>query len=71
MKANVTCVKKVVVREVDPKKIPNGSYDGIWGGYVVNVTIKGVDYELATDVGIRTPRAACTVHVSDGVITVT
>lgn len=59
------------VRRVDPNiVIPDGVYDGIWGGYRVRFYVDGVKYEANTSDGIRTPCAECTVTVKDGLITV-
>ena len=50
--------------------LPDGVYDGVWGGYCVNFSVKGVEYEAQTLIGIRTPRAECNVTVDDGTISV-
>lgn len=50
--------------------IPPGKYTGIWGGYVVKATINGHEFELKTDVGIRTPAAPCFIHADEEGLTV-
>lgn len=52
------------------KRLPDGVYDGIWGGYVVRFVVNGVDYEAQTRDGIKTPRAACKVTSKNGKLTV-
>jgi hypothetical protein len=51
-------------------RIPDGTYDGIWGGYRVTFEVEGVQYEAETLDGIRTPRASCTVTSKGGRIMV-
>lgn len=34
-------------------KIDNGSYSGLWGGYIINVTIGDYNIKLETDIGVR------------------
>ena len=66
MKTNATKPRTYI----DALEIPNGIYDGTWGGSIVRFGIDGETYEAETDYGIRTPSAFCTVTVLDGVITV-
>jgi len=64
-------LKAEVFRPVSLLTLPLGDWPGDWGGYEVTVTIGQNQYRLATDDGIRTPRAECIVHVEpDGEITV-
>ena len=60
----------VKIREVRPANLPDGKYDGVWGGYVVKVSIGNANYELTTDLGIRTPAAPCLVSVDGSNVTV-
>jgi len=55
--------KVVDYRTVKPPiaGIPHGTYKGVWGGYTVRVTVDHTQFELKTDVGIRTPNADCVV----------
>ena len=57
--------------EVSLNSIPNGSYSAVWGGYEIKANIRGITYRFRTDVGIKTPRAECTLTVLDGDISVT
>lgn len=56
------------VEEID--RLPDGVYDGVWGGYVVRFAIDGIDYEAQTKDGIRTPRAECKITITDGNLSV-
>ena len=53
-----------------PTSLPDGIYDGVWGGYIVRFSVDGVEYEARTEIGIRTLRAPCRVSVMQGIITV-
>jgi hypothetical protein len=55
-----------VFQEVNLSTLPNGEFDGIWGGYEVKATIHGEKYRFRVDNGIRTPRAECIVFIQDG-----
>jgi hypothetical protein len=46
--------------------VPDGTYEGVWGGYRVTFEVEGVKHEAETLDGIRTPRASCTVTSKDG-----
>lgn len=56
---------------VSDPNLPNGEYEGRWGGYVVDVEIAGRHYRMETDVGIRTMNCPCRVKVDGENITVT
>lgn len=61
----------VFLRRVeDVLSLPDGVYDGVWGGYVVSFTVDGVEYEVQSKDGIRTPRAPCKVTSKDGLLSV-
>lgn len=66
MKTNVISIEE----DFHPASLPNGTYNGTWGGYEVTVKIDGVIYRMKTEYGIRTPCASCVVVVENGVITV-
>lgn len=51
-------------------KIPEGTYDGIWGGYEVTFKVADTTYKAKTDIGIRTPAAPCYVISKKGQLTV-
>lgn len=57
-------------RVEDVERLPDGIYDGIWGGYRVTFEVGGIAYEAQTQDGIRTPRAECKVTSKDGRLSV-
>lgn len=57
----VSAVKFVWVEE-----IPDGDYEGSWGGYSVRFCKDGCEYELTIDKGIRTMKAPCKVRIHEG-----
>lgn len=67
MKTTATKLRRL---EYGNEHIPDGQFPGWWGGYFVSFVAHGVVYEAQTEIGIRTPRAKCTVTVKDGKITV-
>lgn len=54
----------------DEPKLPDGVYQGVWGGYHVRFAVHDVTYECQTTLGIRTPNTPCTVTIANGQITV-
>lgn len=71
MKANVVEIRELCNEIVALDQIPNGTYDGIWGGYNVRFGVGERNFEVKTDIGIRTMSAPCNVCVSNGNITIT
>ncbi len=63
--------KILEIREKVPQTatLPDGSYSGVWGGYVIEVTYKGKTYELTTEEGVRGMGIKVVVNVKDGVAT--
>lgn len=59
-----------ITQVVEPTDIPNGTYGGFWGGYVVRFFVGDKTYKADTDIGIRTPSAPVVVVVNHGVITI-
>ena len=57
-------------RKVIPATVPDGTYRGIWGGYVVAFTVDDVPYKANTEVGVRTPACPVDVVTKDGSLTV-
>lgn len=53
-----------------PAIVPNGQYDGVWGGYQVKFECNGFPYGFRTKDGIRTPAAPCVVTVCFDKVTV-
>lgn len=63
-------LKVLNFRRSDPATLPDGEYEGTWGGYVVKVIFNGIEYRGDTNVGIRTPCAPCIVTVLNGEMSV-
>jgi len=55
------------VVDVTENGMPDGEYPGIWSGYMIEVAIEGVIYDLKVREGMR-GMVPCIVKVSDGVI---
>jgi hypothetical protein len=66
MKTPATQLRRVEALDL----LPDGVYDGVWGGYVVRFTVDGIDYEAHTSEGIRTPRAKCKITITNGKLSV-
>lgn len=43
--------------------LPDGEYEGTWGGYIVIVQHEGKTYHVEVDQGIRTMAAPCTLTI--------
>lgn len=62
---------KTDLKELNPPDpLPDGAYEGTWGGYDVTFIVNGVTYRAKTDIGIRTPNARCTILVEAGRLSV-
>jgi hypothetical protein len=51
--------------------LPDGSYQGLWGGYVIEINYKGKTYELTTEEGVRGIGFRVVVTIKDGDATFT
>lgn len=49
--------------------LPDGHYNGIWGGHVIELSYKGKTYELTTDEGVRGVGYKVVVVIKDGIAT--
>jgi len=49
--------------------LPNGLYNGVWGGYNITVRYGDKDYELETEVGVKGISINVVVQIIDGVAT--
>jgi hypothetical protein len=49
--------------------LPDGSYFGTWGGYVIELQYNGKTYELTTQEGVRGIGFKVVVTIKDGVAT--
>lgn len=63
--------KGTFVEKVEVTTIPDGKYDGLWGGYIVTVIgDDGTTYRIHTDMGVRGNNIPVFVTVHDGKIVV-
>jgi hypothetical protein len=49
--------------------LPDGLYNGTWGGYVIEVHYKGKTYELTTEDGVKGMGIKVVVTIKNGVAT--
>ncbi len=63
--------KILLIREKVPQvaTLPDGSYQGLWGGYGIEIRYKDKTYELTTEEGVRGMGIKVVVTVKDGVAT--
>ena len=47
--------------------LPDGFYNGIWGGYIIQVQYNGRNFELETEEGVRGSGFKVVVQVKNGV----
>ncbi len=47
--------------------LKNGTYSGLWGGYVIEINAGGKKVELTTDIGVRGFNIPVSVTLNDGV----
>ncbi len=70
METKVLELKKLVLADAVSTEIPDGSYSGNRGGYVVTFSVKNITYEAKLNVGVKCMSCPCTVNVKDGQITI-
>lgn len=56
--------------EIPIAEIPDGEYQGKWGGYTVTFKVDGKRHEAKTSIGVRCIDCPCTVVVRGGQIQV-
>lgn len=66
MSNKITAIRKKVPQETT---LPDGHYNGVWGGYVIEVNYNGSTYELTTEEGVRGIGIKVVVIIKDGVAT--
>ena len=64
-------MKIIKITEKVPKevKLPDGTYLGIWGGYIIEVKYNDKTYELITEEGVRGIGFKVVVTIKDGIAT--
>jgi hypothetical protein len=66
MRNKVKSIKEKVPQE---STLPDGCYNGVWGGYIIELGYKGKTYQLETEEGVRGVGFKVIVQVKDGVAT--
>jgi hypothetical protein len=62
-------IKSIKEKVPQVTTLPDGYYNGIWGGYSIDVNFKSKNYELETEEGVRGMGIKVIVEVKDGVAT--
>lgn len=60
-------VKSITEKVPKVTTLPDGFYNGIWGGCVIELTYSGKRYELETEEGVRGMGIKVIVEIRDGV----
>ena len=60
-------IKSIKEKVPQVTTLPDGYYNGIWGGYSIDVNYKSKAYELETEEGVRGMGIKVIVEVKDGV----
>ncbi|HMS90626.1 MAG TPA: hypothetical protein PKC87_00175 [Candidatus Absconditabacterales bacterium] len=68
MSGKILSIKERIPQETT---LPDGTYTGTWGGYVIDVRYKDKSYELTTEEGVRGMGFKVVVHIVNGVATFT
>ena len=59
-------VKSIIEKVPQVTTLSDGFYNGVWGGYVIEVTCEGKIFELATEIGVKGIGIKVVVEVIDG-----
>lgn len=59
-------VKSITEKVPQVTTLPDGFYNGVWGGYVIEVAYEGKTFELATEIGVKGIGIKVVVEVEDG-----
>jgi hypothetical protein len=60
-------ILEITERIPEPTSLPDGTYTGIWGGYVITLSYDKKTYELKTKEGVRGFNIKVVVTIKDGV----
>lgn len=66
MFGKIKSISKKVPKEVT---LPDGIYQGLWGGYSIDLRYKSTEYELITEEGVRGTGIKVVVTIKDGIAT--
>ena len=61
--------KSITEKIPHPTSLPDGLYNAVWGGYVIELTHKGRQYELASEEGVRGMGIKVVVQIENGIAT--
>lgn len=59
-------VKTITEKVPQIVTLPDGLYNGIWSGYIIDVKSGGKNYELATEIGVKGINIKVVVQVENG-----
>ncbi len=62
-------VKSITEKVPQVTTLPDGLYDGVWGGYIIEMLYNGKKYDLTTEEGVRGINIKVVVQVENGVAT--
>ena len=62
-------VKSITEKVPQVTTLPDGLYNGVWGGYVIEITSEGKQYELATEEGVRGIGIKVVIQIENGIAT--
>ena len=62
-------VKSITEKVPQIAVLPDGFYNGIWGGYIIEISCNGKQYELATEMGVKGIGIKVIVDIRDGIAT--
>jgi hypothetical protein len=62
-------IKSITEKVPQVTTLPDGYYNGIWGGYVIEINHNRKTYYLETEEGVRGMGIKVIVEIKDGVAT--
>lgn len=62
-------VKSIKLKVQEPSVLPDGFYVGTWSAYVIELKVKGQEYQLETEEGIKGLGCRVIVEVKEGIAT--
>jgi len=62
-------VKSITEKVPQVTTLPDGLYNGVWGGYVIEITSEGKHCELTTEEGVRGIGIKVVVQIENGIAT--
>lgn len=62
-------ILEITKKEPQKAELPDGIYEGIWGGYIITINYNGETYEAKTEHGVRGIGFKVIVIIKDGNMT--